>query len=204
MGLYRHRIFPWLMDFSMASGEVESLRRELLADVRGEVLEIGSGTGLNFPHYPAQAGPVTGVDPNPGMARRAGRRRDRAPVEVRLEIADAQDLPFDAGRFDAAVTTFTLCSIPRVERALAEVRRVLRPGGRLHYMEHGLAPEPRVRRWQRRLTPLQRVVADGCHLDRNIRALLEAAGFDPGGETFYLHRVPKVLGHLYRGVSLRP
>ena len=188
----------------MASGRLDEIRREALAGVAGEVLEIGFGTGLNLPHYPEGVSALSAVDANPGMARLARTRVRAAPFPVRLETVAAENLPFDDARFDVVVSTWTLCSIARPERALAEIRRVLRPGGRFVFVEHGLHGDRAVARWQRWLTPLQRRVADGCHLDRDIAALVA----DSGLEIVHLERgdlpgTPRVAGHLYRGEALR-
>jgi len=188
----------------MASGRLAEIRREALAGASGEVLEIGFGTGLNLPHYPAAVTALTAVDPNPGMTGIARRRLDGAPFPVRVETVAAEELPFAAASFDVAVSTWTLCSIPEPERALSEVRRALRPGGRLIFVEHGLAEDQGVARWQRRLTPLQRRIADGCHLDRDIAGLVTAAGFALARlDLFDLPGTPRFLGHLYRGEAVR-
>jgi ubiquinone/menaquinone biosynthesis C-methylase UbiE len=197
---YSRWLFPRLCHLGMASGRLAEVREETLAGVAGEVLEIGFGTGLNLRHYPAAVAALTAVDVNPGMIALARRRLDGALFPVRLETVAAEALPFDAGSFDAAVSTWTLCSIAEPGRALAEVRRVLRPGGRLAFVEHGLHGDAGVARWQRRLTPIQRRIADGCHLDRDIAALVAAAGFELGRlDRFDLPSTPRVLGHLYRG-----
>lgn len=187
----------------MASDRLSELREETLAGLAGEVLEIGFGTGLNLPHYPTEVAALTAVDPNPGMVAMARRRLDGARFPVRLETVAAEALPFDSGSFDAAVSTWTLCSVAEPGRALAEVRRVLRPGGRLVFVEHGLHGDAGVARWQRRLTPIQRRIADGCHLDRDIAALIAGAGFALARlDRFDLPRTPRLLGHLYRGEAV--
>src|SRR5262249_28289602 len=149
----------------------------LLAQASGDVLEIGFGTGLNLPHYPAQVRKVTAVDPSAGMHRLARRRVQEAGVAVDLRVLGGERLPLGGGTFDCAVSTFTLCSIPDVSQALAEVYRVLKPGGRFLFLEHGLSPEPRVQKWQRRLNGLEMLLADGCHLDRDIKGLVAARPF---------------------------
>lgn len=207
MSLYSRRIFPRLCHWVMADGRLGEARRRALEPAAGEVVEIGFGTGLNLAHYPAAVERVAGVDPNPGMHRLARPAVEAARGEglaVELHTAPAERLPFPDARFDCAVSTWTLCSIGDVEAALAEIRRVLKPGGRLLFLEHGLSHEPRVARWQRRLTPLQKRLADGCHLDRDAEALIATAGFAiPAAERFYLPWAPKLVGYLYRGVALR-
>lgn len=205
MSLYRRHIFPWLCHMAMAEERFVPLRREVLSGVQGEVLELGFGTGLNLSHYPAEeVASLTAVDPNPGMHRLARRRTHQAPFPVELHLEGAEDLPYDDASFDAVVSTWTLCSIAGVEAALAEVVRVLKPGGSFLFLEHGESHEPGVRRWQRRLTPLQKRIADGCHLDRDIEALVAGSGLTlERCDRFYFPRTPKILGYLYRGVAVK-
>jgi ubiquinone/menaquinone biosynthesis C-methylase UbiE len=202
VGFYRERIFPRLCHLTLGSREVARLRQELLAPLAGEVLEVGFGTGLNLPHYPAAVSRLVGVEPNPGMFLLVDIPLGSAGRPFRLETTRAEALPFADASFDAAVSTFTLCSIAAVERALSELKRVLRPGGLFAFLEHGLAEEPRVARWQRRLTPIQRRLGDGCHLDRPIEALIAAAGFAVEQcRRSYLAGAPKVTGALYQGLA---
>jgi SAM-dependent methyltransferase len=203
-GIYKTRIFPRVMDKVMSSERFGRLRRDFLAEVSGRTLEIGSGTGLNLPFYPAGVGDLTTVEINPGM-RALAARRDRAfHGRIDARRADGEALPFDDGAFDTVVSTWTLCSIPNVAEALREIRRVLGPHGRFLLHEHGLSPERSVRNWQRRWTPVQRKLADGCHLDRDIPELLARAGFDLARiETFYMEGVPRIGGYMYRGIAVR-
>lgn len=183
-----------------------SLRRALLRDLRGEILEIGAGTGLNFRHYPAAVTRLVTVDPNPGMSDKARRRAQRVPFPVEHIQVSAESLPLDSDQFDAVVATWTLCSIPDPETALREVRRVLRPGGTFHYIEHGLAPDAdaSVQKWQHRLTPVQKIIADGCHLNRNIEAIIRDSGFEIRTQrTFYLRGSPRTLGYFYEGIATK-
>src|SRR5512135_1981696 len=143
MGLYSRTIFPRLCDWMMSDPRMGRLRSEALADVGGEVLEIGFGTGLNLPHYPHHVRRITSVDPNPGMGKLARRRIDRSSLEVDQRAVRGEELPFDDGIFDCVVSTWTLCSIPEVGRTLGEVYRVLKPGGRFVLLEHGLSDDPR-------------------------------------------------------------
>jgi ubiquinone/menaquinone biosynthesis C-methylase UbiE len=179
-------------------------RQQLLATVYGDVLEIGFGTGLNLPHYPAQVSRITTVDPNAGMHRLAQRRVKRSKIEVDQRVLGGERLPFEGDRFDCAVSTFTLCSIEDVGQALSEVYRVLRPGGRFLFLEHGLSPKPNVQKWQRRLNWLEMHLADGCHLDRNMKELVAAQPFSSVEvEEFYLEQTPKTHGYLYRGIATK-
>ena len=205
MGWYSHVIFPRLCDFFLNRPSIASLRKELLACAAGEVVEIGFGTGLNLPHYPEHVRRITTVDPNRGMHRLAQRRIARTRIPVEQRVLSSERLPFDDGTFDCAVSTFTLCSIDNVNQTLHELSRVLRPGGRFLFLEHGISPEPRVERWQRRLNWLEMRLGVGCRLDRNIRGLVESAPFaEIHVDEFYVERVPRTHGYIYRGSAARP
>jgi ubiquinone/menaquinone biosynthesis C-methylase UbiE len=179
-------------------------RRELLVGAYGDVLEIGFGTGLNLPYYPERVHKLTAIDPNPGMHRLAQQRIKQATIEVNQQVLGGERLPFKDNRFDCAVTTFTLCSIVDVAQALRQVYRVLRNGGKFLFLEHGLSPQPKVQKWQRRLNWLQVRLANGCHLDRNIKALVAAQPFaSVEVDEFYLERTPRTHGYIYRGLAIK-
>jgi ubiquinone/menaquinone biosynthesis C-methylase UbiE len=183
---------------------MDALRKELLADVGGEVLEVGFGTGLNLAHYPRHVRRITTVDPNTGMNKLARRRVAGSGIDVDQRTLRGEDLPFGDGTFDCVVSTWTLCSIPEVGRALAEVYRVLKPGGRFVFLEHGLSHDAGVRMWQRRLNPIQRVLGDGCRLDLDVPALFASQPFaDLAVERFEMDRVPRTHGTMYRGVATK-
>jgi ubiquinone/menaquinone biosynthesis C-methylase UbiE len=204
VGYYSEVIFPRLCDLLLNRPFVAKHRRHLLATACGDVLEIGFGTGLNLPHYPAPVRRITTVDPNAGMHRLAQRRIRKWGIEVDQRLLHGERLPFEDNRFDCVVCTFTLCSIEEVDQALGEVYRVLKPGGRLLFLEHGLSPEPRVQKWQRRLNWLEMRLADGCHLDRNIKELVTAQPFSSVEvREFYLERTPRTHGYLYRGMATK-
>jgi ubiquinone/menaquinone biosynthesis C-methylase UbiE len=204
VGFFSHVIVPRLCDFLLNKPLLARQRRELLANAHGDVVEIGFGTGLNLPYYPERVQKLTTVDPNVGMHRLAQRRVKQAGIEVDQRLLSGEQLPFEANRFDCAVSTFTLCSIENVSQALAETYRVLKPGGRLLFLEHGLSPEPRVQKWQRRLNWLQIRLANGCHLDRNIKALVAVQPFSSVEvEEFYVERTPKTHGYFYRGIATK-
>lgn len=203
MGLYNDRILPYLIELSMADAILGSYRREVLADVSGDVLEIGFGTGLNLPYYPDQVRQIVTVDPNPGVHRLAQQRIDASPITVDHRMLSGEALPMADHSFDSVVSTFTLCSIPKIEQALAEIYRVLRPGGRFFFVEHGLSDEPSVQVWQHRLTPLQKRIAGGCHFDRDMGQLIEQQFDQVELEAAYAHKVPKFAGYFYRGVAVK-
>jgi ubiquinone/menaquinone biosynthesis C-methylase UbiE len=202
MSLYRHHVFPWVLELVMNQRVFRKLRREVLSPAAGRVLEIGFGTGINLPYYPGGIHRVVGVDSNPGVSRLALRRAAEAHVEVEHHALSAEALPFGDAEFDTVVSTFTLCSIPDLQRALAEVKRVLKPGGEFLYLEHGLSPEPDVARWQRRINPAWKVVGDGCHLDRDPTAELQRAGFGIHRvRNFYLPNGTRWAGYMSLGAA---
>jgi ubiquinone/menaquinone biosynthesis C-methylase UbiE len=179
-------------------------RRELLAHAHGDVLELGFGTGLNLPHYPQGVRKLTTVDPNPGMHRLARRRLERSWIAVEHCTIRGEELPFADATFDCVVSTFTLCSIPKVDQALSEAYRVLKPGGRFLFLEHGLSPDALVRKWQHLLNGLEKLLADGCHLDRNMEELITTLPFAAVAmKKFYLERTPKTHGYMYRGIATK-
>lgn len=178
MGLYSETIFPWLLDRALGHPNIMARRQALVAGASGDVLEIGFGSGATLPFYdPARVTRLTVVEPSVGMNRRAAARLAASLVPVIAVPGAGERLPFDAGSFDTVVCCLTLCSVSDVGQVLAEVRRVLRPGGRFLFLEHVLADDPARQRWQRRLTPIQKVVGVGCHLDRPSAHLVRDAGF---------------------------
>lgn len=201
-GLYARHLFPRLMEWAIGSEQQLELRREALATARGRVLEVGFGTGLNLSCYPEAVESLTAGDPGRVLERRVLERIAAAPFPVRRVRLEGARLPFPDAGFDTAVSTWTLCTIPDVEGALHEIRRVLTAEGRLLFMEHGRSDEPRVARWQQRLNPVERVVACGCNLDRRIDRLIADAGFRILRlERFLMPKAPRVLGEVYRGAA---
>ena len=194
---------PYLLDWTMAQPVFSEQRQVLLADVTGSVLEIGFGTGLNLAYYPEQVQQITTIDPNPGVASLAQKRMQTSPITVTHHVLNGEKLPMPDNQFDSVVSTWTLCSIAHVEQALKEVYRVLKPGGRFFFVEHGLSPDPKVQVWQHRLTPLQKVIADGCHLDRPIQILVEQQFESVTLEQFVVEGLPKIGSYFYRGVATK-
>lgn len=204
MGFYSQWIFPRLCDFFLDKPLIDGHRRELLAHAVGDVLEIGFGTGLNLPHYPAGIRKITTVDPNAGMNRLAQKRVKKAGITIDQRVLSSEKLPFADGVFDCAVSTFTLCSIEDVNQALAEIYRVLKPGGRFLFLEHGLSPEPGVAKWQQRLNWLQIHLCGGCRLNRNMAQLVAAQPFASVEiKNFYAEHTPKTHGYLFRGIAVK-
>jgi SAM-dependent methyltransferase len=199
MGLYDRLILPRLLALAMRTPQLVPYRRRVAGAATGRVLEIGIGSGLNLPFYGPDVSSVTGIDPSPALLAMAGSRRGEMSFPVELLEGSAEALPLDAASADSVVTTWTLCSVPDPEAALREVRRVLRPGGKLLFVEHGRAPEPTTSRWQDRITPVWKHVAGGCHLNRKIDALILGAGFRMERlEAGYMGG-PKVMTFMYSG-----
>lgn len=201
MGLYDDRILPWLIDKACGQEEIAEQRRKVVPEATGRVLEIGMGSGLNLAFYdPERVEIVFGLEPSEGMRRRAARRVEEAPFEVRWLDLPGEEIPLEDASVDTVLLTYTLCTIPDFRAALAGMRRVLKPGGRLLFSEHGAAPDPGVRRWQDRINPLWRRIAGGCNLNRDVPGALEEADFAIGKlDTMYLPRTPKIAAFQYWG-----
>ena len=178
MRLWDDILLPRLVDRSLSAPEVDELRSAVCAGLHGRVLEIGYGSGLNVAHYPDPVTAVDAVEPSDTAWRLSGPRRAASAVPVSRTGLEGQRLEAPDAAYDAVLSTFTLCTIPDVGAALREVQRVLRPGGSLHFLEHGLAPDAPVARWQRRLDPVQKRVCGGCHLSRDVPALVADAGLE--------------------------
>ncbi|WP_167479230.1 class I SAM-dependent methyltransferase [Nocardia arthritidis] len=203
MGLYDDHVVPRLVELCCGAKYHEPLRAQVCAGLHGKVVEIGFGSGLNVPFYPAAVESVSAVEPADLGWRLAAERVAASRVPVERSGLDGQRLPFPDNSFDCALSTWTLCTIPDAGAALAEVRRVLKPGGTLHFIEHGLAPDHSVQVWQNRLNPVQKTIAGGCHLNRRIRVMIEAAGFELREvEQFYGEGSPRVFGAQTQGVAV--
>ena len=205
MGLYGDNVLPRIIDVACGLKTVHPLRQRVCDRLEGSVVEIGFGSGLNTPFYPAAVTRVAAVEPADLAWKLAGKRLEATSVPVERAGLDGQALPFPDDSFDCALSTWTMCTIPDIGAALAELRRVLRPGGRLSFVEHGLAPDEKVRRWQHRLEPVQKRVFGGCHLTRPIVELLTAAGFTiTDVDVFYEDGAPKFLAADSLGVAVSP
>jgi SAM-dependent methyltransferase len=204
MGFYERRIFPWLNDVLTSDPELRKLRGETLAGARGRVIEIGFGTGGNLPYYPPAVVSVTAVEPSDGMLDRAAKAIGRSSIPVEVVKGMAERMPLPDASFDSAVATLTLCSVEDPGAVLSELRRVLRDDGRLMVLEHGLADDPKIARWQQRLNGLQRVVACGCNLNRPIAAMIESAGFRfENVRRFFVPRIPRPHGWVTAGTATK-
>jgi ubiquinone/menaquinone biosynthesis C-methylase UbiE len=203
MGFYQDQIVPLLINLSMRQKNLVPYRNRVVPAAEGRVLEIGIGSGLNLPFYSSDTRQVIGLEPSAkllAMTRRSGRAASR---RVEFIEGSAETIPLERGSIDTVLTTWTLCSIPAVSEALREMHRVLKPGGRLLFVEHGRAPEANVQWWQDRLTPIWKRLGGGCHLNRAISALIEDAGFQfERIETGYM-RGPRPMTFMYEG-SARP
>jgi SAM-dependent methyltransferase len=204
VSLWNDRVVPRVTDFALKGRAVGASRVETCAGLAGRVLEIGFGSGLNVAHYPAEVTAVGAVEPSDLAWSMSERRRARSTVSVERIGLDGQAVTAEDASYDSALCTFSLCTIPDAVAALEEVRRVVRPGGRLHFLEHGLSDDGGTQRWQHRLDPWQQRLAGGCHLTRDPRLLLEQAGLDledvvvgelPGFSG------PKALTYGYRGIA---
>ncbi len=202
MGI-REWIKPRAQDWAMRF--MDELRPETVVEASGDVLEIGFGTGLNLRHYGQNVRALWGIDPmkTDGVPK-VEERIERAPFPVeRVALSADGQLPFDAGHFDCVVTTWTLCSIPDAQTAIAEMRRVLKPGGRYLFIEHGQSRDQSTRRWQDRVNPVWRRFTDGCNINRPVDRIVEQGGFEMAILDEFVGKGPRLISSLYRGVALK-
>jgi ubiquinone/menaquinone biosynthesis C-methylase UbiE len=201
VNIYDRFVLPQILDLVMQQRQLEKYRSELIAAATGRVLEIGIGSGLNFTSYGKQVQLVIGIDPSPRLLAMARRRAAAAGIRAELVQASATAIPLADHTVDTVVMTWALCSIPDPMAALGEMRRVLKPDGRLLFVEHGLAPEPGVEHCQQRLTPVWRHVSGGCHLDRKMDDLIRSAGFEFTELRTGYARGPRIFTYMYEGCA---
>ncbi len=201
MGFYEDRVLPFVIDVGCSAPPILKQREKIVPNAKGRVLEIGMGSGLNLQYYdPSKVELVFGLEPSEGMRRKAQANIAASPVEVRLLELPGEEVPLDDNSIDTVVLTYTLCTIPDFRAALAQMRRVLKPGGTLLFCEHGEAPDESVRRWQARINPFWKLIAGGCNLNRPIPTCLEDAGFSIAKlETMYLPSTPRIAAFNYWG-----
>jgi len=205
MGVYADQVLPRIVDVACGLKPLRPLRSRVCQGLHGRVVEVGFGSGLNIPFYPPEVEVVAAVEPADTGWKLAGKRRAGTTVPIERTGLDGQALPLPDASCDAALSTFTLCTIPDAGAALEEIRRVLKPGGVLHFLEHGLAPDERVRRWQHRLEPVQKWLFGGCHLTRPIAELVTGAGFTITDlDVFYEKAAPKAVGAYSLGTAVTP
>jgi ubiquinone/menaquinone biosynthesis C-methylase UbiE len=206
VAFYSDRVLPHLLNLAMRHRELVPYRRRVASSAQGRVLEIGIGSGLNLPFYPASVDEVIGLDPSARLLGMATRQAETGTVPFTILQAGGDQIPLDSASIDTVVSTWTLCSIPNIALALAEVRRVLKPGGRFLFVEHGRAPDHDVARWQDRLTPLWKPIAGGCHLNRAMDALVSEAGFRIDDLRCGYMRGPRSFSFMYEGhaAALQP
>jgi SAM-dependent methyltransferase len=205
MSLYDRFVLPPLITAACSCSPIDKQRQKIVPAAEGVVLELGFGPGLNLPHYDAsKVRKLYALEPSPGMVKRAHRAMRHSPIDVEILQETAEAMSLAPGTVDTVLVTYSLCTIPEAVTALEGARRALKPGGRLLFCEHGRAPDEGVRRWQQRIEPVWRVIGGGCHLTRDIPALVRAAGFNVEQlETMYLPKSPKWAGFNYWG-SARP
>jgi len=204
MGFYSNAIIPFFYDYSMDSKKINEGRKSILSKItEEEILEIGFGTGINLKFYPPNIKKIIGVDANDGMLQQANKKIN-GKIEIELIHQSSESLPFPDNSISAVASTYTLCSIKEINAALKEIYRVLKPGGKYYFLEHGLADNPKTQKWQHRLNPVQNIWADGCNLNRDMKSLITNAGLKIIDlKNYYMKRDPKIVGYMYEGIAVK-
>jgi len=205
MGFYKDVIIPIFYDCSMDSTKINDGRKNVLSKItEDEILEIGFGTGINVKFYPHTVKKIIGVDVNKGMLKQFKKKASANKIEIQVIHRNGETLPFSDNSVNGVVSTYTLCTIKNITSALNEIYRVLRPGGKYYFLEHGLADNPRTQKWQHRLNPIQKIWAGGCNLNRDIKSLITNAGFKIAElNNYYMERDPKIVGYMYEGIAVK-
>ena len=205
MGFYSNVIIPFFYDSSMDSPQINEGRKNLLSKItEEEILEIGFGTGINLKFYPDNVKKIIGLDSNKGMLKQAQKKITNGSIEIELKNQSSEILPFPDNTINAVASTYTLCSIKEINAALKEIHRVLKPGGKFYFLEHGLADNLKTQKWQHRLNPIQNIWADGCNLNRDMKFLITNAGLKIVElKNYYMKRDPKIVGYMYEGIAVK-
>lgn len=205
MRFYSNVIIPFFYDYSMDSKKINDGRKSILRKItEEEILEIGFGTGINLKFYPENVKKIIGVDANGGMLQQAQKKITNGRIGIEIINQSSESLPFSDNSISTVVSTYTLCSIKEINSALKEIHRVLKSGGKYYFLEHGLANNPKTQKWQHRLNPIQNIWADGCNLNRDIKSLIERAGFNIIEiKNYYMKREPKIVGYMYEGIAVK-
>lgn len=206
MSFYEEKILPHIIDRACSLGQVMKLRSQLVPLAKGCVLEVGMGSGINLEFYnPEAVDMIYGLEPSEGMRRKAQANLRRSPTRVEWLDLPGEQVPLEDNSVDTVLLTFTLCTIPDWSAALLQMKRVLKPGGKLLFLEHGESPHESTRKWQHRVNPGWRKVAGGCNLNRHIADLVRHAGFQIEElENFYIPKAPKIAGYIYKGIAQKP
>ncbi len=205
MGFYSNVVIPFFYDYSMDSQKINEGRKSILGKItEEEIVEIGFGTGINLKFYPESVKKIIAVDANAGMLKQFKKKSLNGRREIILLHQSGESFPFNDNSVSAVVSTYTLCSIKKVNSALREIYRILKPDGRYYFLEHGLADNLKTQKWQHRLNPIQNIWADGCNLNRNIESLITNAGLKIYElRNYYMKRDPKIVGYMYEGIAVK-
>ena len=205
MGFYANVVIPFFYDYSMDSQKINKGRKSILSRItEEEILEIGFGTGINLKFYPENVKKITGVDVNKGMLKQFRKKSTNGRIEIDLMHQSGESLPFPDNSINAVVSTYTLCSIKKIDSALKEIFRILKPGENYYFLEHGLADNPRTQKWQQRLNTIQKIWADGCNLNRDMKSLITNSGLKIIQlKNYYMKRDPKIVGYMYEGIAIK-
>ena len=205
MGFYSNVIIPFFYDYSMDSQKINEGRKIILGKItEDEILEIGFGTGINLKFYPENVKKIIGIEPNEGMIKKFRKKSGNDRIKVKLLLQSGESLPFPDNSINAVISTYTLCSIKNINSALKEIYRILIPGGKYYFLEHGLADNPKIQKWQNRLNSIQKVCAGGCNLNRNIKLLLTDSGLKISElRNYYRKGDTKIGGYTYEGIAAK-